>query len=77
MGIDMIGAVTQEPVQVGKRTQSFQPSSTAADFAEMIKKLAGPEMLWKEQTPEQMQENAVGDDTDARGILASGCKLRW
>ena len=40
----------------------------------MIRKLAGPKMLWEEQMPEQVQENAAFDDTDARGVLASGTR---
>ena len=74
MGIDMIGAVSPEYIRTGKSAEGFQKSPTAADFAEMIRKLAGPEMLWEEQAPEQLQENAPGDDSDARGVLASGWK---
>lgn len=77
MSIDGIGTVAREYVQAKKGAGDFQPSPKAADFAAMIKKLAGPEMLWKEQASEQVQENAAGDDTDARAVLVSGKKLRW
>lgn len=59
-----------------QNAKDAEPSATAADFAAMMKKLAGPEMLWKEQAPEEVSENAEGDDTDARGVLASGEKRR-
>lgn len=74
MNIDSIGTFTREWMPAGGGTKSVQPSPTAADFAEMIRKLAGPKMLWEEQMPEQVQENAAFDDTDARGVLASGTR---
>lgn len=77
MDINRIGAVMPEYVQPEKEAECGGKSPTAADFAEMIRKLAGPEMLWEEQIPEEIQEHAAGDDTDARGVLASGRRLRW
>ncbi len=74
MDIGRIGTPMFENVQP-ERGAKNEKSPTAADFAEMIRKLAGPEMLWEEQAPEEMQEYAVGDDTDARGVLASGRRL--
>ena len=75
-GIDRIGATAPEMISAGSGADNVPKSPTASDFAAMIRKLAGPEMLWEEQTPEQVQRDAAGDDTDARGVLASGRRLQ-
>lgn len=78
-GITGIGMKDMEIIGcagAARKANGFEPSPTAADFAAMIRKLAGPEMLWKEQAPEPTPEEASGDDTDARGVLASDRRVR-
>ena len=52
-----------------KKTSDYQPSATASDFAELMKKLAGTEMLWKEQPQEAFATDSEKDYTEMMGKL--------
>lgn len=70
MRIDQIGDKTPIYERLNRPdTNSHEPSATAADFAELIKKLAGPEMLWKEQPAEMLAAEGGRDYAGAMGNL--------
>lgn len=71
MNVNQIGQVS--PVYNRTNTNAYEPAATAADFAALIKKLAGPEMLWKEQPAEAL---AAEGERDYAGVMGNLMPVR-
>lgn len=70
MNVNQIGAMPRAYDSTdGSKAQPYEASATAADFAALIKKLAGPEMLWKEQPAEALAAEGERDYTGVMGDL--------
>lgn len=70
MNVNRIGAAAPAYGSVNQPgADSYEPTADATDFAAFIKKLAGPEMLWKEQDAEVSVSQAERDYTGVMGNL--------